>query len=209
MLIDFGGVLTTSVLDAFRAFGEEECHDRDLPLRLLTEDEQSRKLLSAHEEGRLSAEEFETGFAARLKLHGATVEPRDLVARIQKRLQRDESMVTLVNTVRTQGIRVGLISNSFGSDTYVGWDLDSLFDSVTISGREGVRKPSRRLYQIACDRLGCHPTEIVMIDDLKQNIVAAERLGMVGITHRDAATTTAKLAQHLGRPQAEFMPASR
>ncbi|WP_406116740.1 hypothetical protein [Streptomyces anulatus] len=48
-----------------------------------------------------------------------------------------------------------------------------------------------------------------MIDDLKQNIVAAERLGMARISHLATATTTAELAQHLGRPQTEFMPASR
>ena len=37
-----------------------------------------------------------------------------------------------------------------------------------------------------------------MVDDLPQNIAAADRLGIAGVVHRDAATTTAELARLLG-----------
>jgi putative hydrolase of the HAD superfamily len=198
VLFDFGGVLTSSVFDAFGEFGAVECGDRDLPLRLLGGDPESKRLLTEHEEGRLDDDGFEAGFAARLREHGAEIETDGLIAKMQSRLVRDEDMVALVAALRSAGVPVGLLSNSLGRDCYVGFDLPAMFDAVTISGQEGVRKPSRRLYEIGCERLGAAPHEVVMIDDLAQNIVAAERLGMAGVVHRRAEETARELEELLG-----------
>lgn len=209
VLFDFGGVLTSSVIDAFGEFGRVECGDRELPLTLLGSDPESQRLLTDHEEGRLDDNGFEEGFAARLRAHGADVVAEGLIARMQSRLVRDEETVQLVATLRDAGVPVGLLSNSLGRDCYVGFDLPALFDAVTISGQEGVRKPSRRLYEIGCERLGAHPSEVVMVDDLAQNIVAAERLGMAGVVHRTAAGTAQELEQLLGTELARSLPAPR
>lgn len=198
VLFDFGGVLTSSVFEAFSEFGAVECGDRELPLRLLGTDPESKRLLTEHEEGRLGHEDFEAGFAARLRAHGADIEAEGLVAKMQARLVRDDLTVALVADLRSAGVPVGLLSNSLGRDCYAGFDLAAMFDAVTISGHEGVRKPSRRLYEIGCERLGAEPAEVVMVDDLAQNIVAAERLGMAGVVHRTAAHTARELNQLLG-----------
>ncbi|MFC5676216.1 HAD family hydrolase [Aeromicrobium endophyticum] len=198
VLFDFGGVLTSSVMDAFAGFGAAECGDRDLPLRLLGSDLESQRLLTEHEEGRLDDEGFEAGFAQRLRDHGCDVEPVGLIARMQSRLVRDDETVALVASLRADGVPVGLLSNSLGRDCYAGFDLAAMFDAVTISGQEGVRKPSRRLYEIGCERLGAAPSEVVMVDDLSQNIVAAARLGMGGVVHRRASDTARELAELLG-----------
>ena len=118
--------------------------------------------------------------------------------RMQSRLLPDPPMLELLHDVRRSGLAVGLVSNSLGRNCYAGFDLDALFDAQAISGHEGVRKPSRRLYEVAGERLGIDPTEAVMIDDLAQNITAAGRLGMGGIVHTDATSTRAALAQLLG-----------
>ncbi len=209
VLFDFGGVLTSSVIDAFGEFGRVDCGDRDLPLKLLGSDPESQRLLTDHEEGRLDDDGFENGFAARLRAHGADVVAEGLIARMQSRLVRDEDTVQLVATLRDAGVPVGLLSNSLGRDCYVGFDLPALFDAVTISGQEGVRKPSRRLYEIGCERLGAHPSEVVMVDDLAQNIDAAERLGMAGVVHRTAAGTARELERLLGTELARSLPAQR
>ncbi|GAA0196814.1 HAD-IA family hydrolase [Cytobacillus oceanisediminis] len=197
VLFDFGGVLTSSVLDGFAAFGREECGDETLPMRLFAEDPTARQLLVDHEEGRLGHDPFEAGLAERLRAQGVEVETEGLIGRMQARLVRDEAMVELVASLREDGVPVGLVSNSLGRDCYAGFDLPAMFDAVTISGQEGVRKPSRRLYEIGCERLGVAPHEAVMVDDLAQNIVAAERLGMAGVVHREAEETAAQLSQLL------------
>lgn len=192
VLFDFGGVLTTSVLDAFADFGRE-LGDPQLPLRVLALDEEGKALLKAHEEGRISEADFESGLAQRLRAHGATVSGNGLLRRMQSGLRRDQGTVELVARLRADGHRVGLLSNSLGDDCYRGFDLPAMFDAVTISGEIGVRKPSREAYLIACERLGVRPEETVMVDDLEQNIVAAARLGMGGVIHRDVATTEVEL----------------
>lgn len=198
VLFDFGGVLTSSVLDAFRAFGERACGDADLPLWLLGHDPEAQSILADHEKGLIDQNAFERGFAARLGAHGAPVEAEGLVAAIQAGLERDEQMISLVAALRSLKFPVGLVSNSLGRDCYSGYDLAAMFDAVAISGLEGVRKPSRRLYELGCARLGVDPGDVVMIDDLEHNIVAAERIGMLGIVHNDAATTIAAVAAVVG-----------
>ncbi|MCX4649010.1 HAD family phosphatase [Streptomyces sp. NBC_01446] len=192
-LFDFGGVLTTSLIEAFEAFGTTLGVDPRLPLRLLAKDERSSALLVEHEEGRLGQREFEDGFAERLRAHGADIQGPGLLSLMQTGLRPDQAMLDLVAEVRNAGHRVGLLSNSLGDDCYAGFDLESMFDAVVISGEIGVRKPSRRAYAIACERLGTEPGETVMVDDLEHNIVAARRAGLAGILHREAATTAAEL----------------
>ncbi|GAA5165619.1 HAD-IA family hydrolase [Amycolatopsis dongchuanensis] len=198
VLLDFGGVLTSSVLEAIGDFGQEVCGDRALPLRLLAADPESKRLLADREEDRIGARTFESAFAARLRAHGAELGDDGLLHALRSRLRHDSRMIGLVGTLRGAGVPVGLISNSLGTDDYAGLDLDTLFDAVAISGREGVRKPSRRLYEIACERLDVPPRDVVMVDDLRQNVEAAERLGMAGIVHREAGATTARLGHLLG-----------
>lgn len=192
VLFDFGGVLTTAVLAAFAEFGAE-LGDSRLPLRLLTRDPESSALLVDHEEGRIGQRAFEEGFARRLRAHGADIEAVGLVDRIQSRLHPDPAMIRLVADVRAAGYRVGLLSNSLGDDCYAGFDLPTMFDAVTISADIGARKPSRRAYLIGCERLGVAPEQTIMVDDLEQNITAAELLGLGGIVHRDAESTAARL----------------
>lgn len=74
VLFDFGGVLTTSLIEAFEDFGATLGVDPRLPLRLLAKDERSSALLVEHEEGRLGQREFEDGFAERLRAHGADIQ---------------------------------------------------------------------------------------------------------------------------------------
>ncbi|AKJ14888.1 HAD family hydrolase [Streptomyces incarnatus] len=200
VLFDFGGVLTTSVHAAFQRLGTELGCDPRLPLRLLARDEVSGALLVAHEEGRIGELQFEQGFAERLRAHGVAVDPAEpgIVRRIQRALEPDHAMIDLVARVREAGYRVGLLSNSLGDDCYAGFDLPAMFDAVTISGEVGVRKPSRRAYAIACERLGVRPEDAVMVDDLEQNITAAERAGLAGIVHTHASATATALTSVLG-----------
>ncbi|MFF1737461.1 HAD family hydrolase [Streptomyces sp. NPDC058247] len=193
VLFDFGGVLTTSVYEAFEALGRALGVDPRLPLRLLAKDERAGALLVDHEEGRIGQREFEDGFAERLRAHGADAQGPGLLSLMQTELRPDRAMLDLVAEVRNAGHRVGLLSNSLGDDCYAGFDLESMFDAVVISGEIGVRKPSRRAYAIACERLGTEPAETVMVDDLEHNIVAARRAGLAGIVHREATATAQEL----------------
>jgi putative hydrolase of the HAD superfamily len=194
VLIDFGGVITTSVLQAFEEFGELLGAPRGLILGLLSHDTVARKLLVDNECGRIDADTFDRNFAERLRAHGVEVETERLSARMQAGLRRDDDTVRLIEELRAARVPIALVSNAFGRDCYAGFDLDALADVVVISSEVGVRKPSRRIYAIACERLGIEPRQAVMVDDLQQNLDGAARLGIAGVLHTDAADTRKQLS---------------
>jgi putative hydrolase of the HAD superfamily len=204
VLLDFGGVLTTSVHDAFRAFAVELGAEPDLALRLLSEDPESARLLVEAESGRLEDEDFEAGFAARLAAHGAPADPAGLLARMQAGFRPDREMLDAVASLRAAGIRTAMVTNSFGRDCYAGFDLEAIADVVVISGQVGIRKPSRRIYAIACERLGVEPDACVLVDDIVHNLDGAARLGIAGVLHRSAAQTLRELDERFGIRGAEL-----
>src|SRR4029077_15948140 len=88
VLIDFGGVITTSVLQAFEQFGELLDAPPGLVLDFLSHDTTARKLLVDHECGRIDADVFDHGFAERLSAHGVVVQPERLSTLLQARRAR-------------------------------------------------------------------------------------------------------------------------
>ncbi len=194
ILVDFGGVLTSSVLAAFEEFGASIGGDPRLPLTLLASDTVAKRLLSEHESGRIDAETFERGFAERLSAHGSPVSADGLITRMQAALTADADTGSLLAELRTAGYPVALVSNAFGRDCYAGFDLAGLADEVVISSEVGIRKPSRRIYALACERLGTDPQHAVLIDDLQQNLDGAARIGIAGVLHTSADDTRRQLA---------------
>jgi HAD superfamily hydrolase (TIGR01509 family) len=51
-------------------------------------------------------------------------------------------------------------------------------DVLVYSYEVGIEKPDRRIYKITCQRLGVAPGEVVFLDDLEANVVAAREAGM-------------------------------
>jgi len=202
VLIDFGGVITTSVLRAFEQFDELLGAPPGLVLGLLSHDTAARELMVEHECGRIDADAFDRGFADRLSAHGVVVQPEGLSARMQAGLRRDDDTVRAIEDLRAAGVLIALVSNAFGRDCYAGFDLGALADTVVISSEVGIRKPSRKIYAIACQRLGIDPHQAVMVDDLQQNLDGAARLGIAGVLHTDAADTRKQLTDRFGIGQA-------
>lgn len=199
VLIDFGGVLTVPLREAFGALSQDLGVDADQALSVLATHEGARTALGEHEVGRLDDEGFEDAFAAALSEVGdRRVEPRGLLAALGAHMDLDEPMVDLVRELRAAGVPVALVSNSLGRDSYARIDLDELFDVAVVSGRVGIRKPSRRIYAIACERLGVRPQECILIDDLEHNLVGAARLGIEGIHHHRADETIVRVREALG-----------
>ena len=198
LLVDFGGVLTTSVFDSFRAYAEGAGPDPHLIEKLFREDKVAQDALVAHETGQQTIEEFEVVFAERLRANGATAEATGLVAAMTENLHPDRPMIGAVKRAGENGIPTVLVSNSLGYEAYEGYDLEELLDHVILSGHVGVRKPSRKMYEMGAEVAGVDPADCVMIDDLAQNISGAERLGMQGIVHETAFGTLPVLEEMFG-----------
>lgn len=193
LLVDWGGVLTTNVFDAFRSFCELEGLDPDTIRRRFREDRACRELLIALETGTLAEHEFEPQFAALLG-----VPAPDLIDRLFAGSEPDEQMLAAVRRARRAGIRTGLISNSWGTRRYDRQLLAELFDGVVISGEVGIRKPASRMYELGAERIGLEATACVFVDDLPFNLDPAAELGMATIHHTSSEDTIPELERLLG-----------
>ena len=193
LLVDYGGVLTTDLLDSFGAFCRKEGLAPETLTQRLHQDRDCRELLIALETGRLGEKEFESRFAAMLG-----VQAPDLIARMLGNSRPDHAMAAAVRAVRQAGIPTALVSNSWGTRRYDRALLAELFDAVLISGEVGIRKPAREIYELGANEIGVAPEQCVFVDDLPFNLKPAEELGMATVHHVSAAQTIAELERLLG-----------
>jgi putative hydrolase of the HAD superfamily len=189
LLLDFGGVLTTSIWDAFDAFCREEGLPEGSVRRLFRDDPHALADLRRLEKGEVSEEDFAASFGPRLGI----VETENLIERMFAGLGPDEEMIAAVRELRGDGVRTGLISNSWGIGIYEPRMLSELFEAVVISGDVGLHKPQPEIYELGAQRIEVAPADCVFVDDLRENVAGAEAVGMTAILHRESHATIARL----------------
>jgi putative hydrolase of the HAD superfamily len=191
LLLDFGGVVTTDFFASLGAHCERLGLPRDRFRDLVTADPVGRKVYHQVERGELSQPEFERRIAPLLG-----VEPHGLVRGLLADLRPDPLMADAVAHARAAGVRVGVISNSWGTapfDPYIGYRLDEQFDAVVISSDVGIRKPDPAIYLLAADKLGVTPEACVFVDDIASNLGPAQEVGMAVVHHVDSVSTIREL----------------
>jgi putative hydrolase of the HAD superfamily len=196
LLVDYGGVLTTNVFDSFRTFCEDEGLDPDAIKQRFRDDPRALECVRGLERGELGAEDFSERFGELLELDPDR--RAGLVERMFGHIRPDDQMVDAVRRARSQGVRTGLISNSMGAGRYDRSLFPELFDGVVISGDEGMHKPEPAIYELGCERVGLAPADCVFVDDLRENCVGAEAVGMTAVLHRGAERTLPQLEELLG-----------
>ena len=194
LLVDFGGVLTTNVFEAFREFCEKEGLEPDTVKRLFRENPEALRELRKLERGEVTREEFSERFAPHLGIEDTD----GLVERLFAGIGPDETMIEVVKRAKASGVKTGLISNSWGEGMYDRDALAEMFDGVVISGDVGLHKPQPEIFHLGAERIGVPPDACVFVDDLKENCAGAEAVGMKAILHRGSEGTIPELERLLG-----------
>jgi HAD superfamily hydrolase (TIGR01509 family) len=125
--------------------------------------------------GTISLSDFNTKLAERLGVDSVnwqefymdTVEP---ITQMQELLEW-----------AAQRYKVGLLTNTmpgFLGAMRRNKQLPNLpYDAIIDSSEVAAIKPENKVYEIAAERAGCPPEEILLIDDSRANLMAAEKLG--------------------------------
>lgn len=198
VLFDYGGVLTGPVGDSIAAWlVEDGIEPGSFSVTLkqwLSRTVHWTTPIHRLETGELEVAEFEQIFAAALSpVEGRTIEPAGLLRRMFAGMRPDPEMFALARALRTSGIRVGLLSNSWGN-SYPRDLIDEIFDPVVISGEVGMRKPKPEIYEHALGLLDLPAGRVLFVDDAEPNILGAQALGLRALQHTSPQCTRAALA---------------
>jgi len=153
-------------------------------------------IMRDYETGLLTSDEFFKRMCSACRL---SVRKEDFVAAYTRIFQPIESTYSLIRELKPH-YKLGLLSNTnewhfeYGIKTV---EVFPLFDTVTLSYEVKAMKPAREIYDDALRKLGVPPAECVYIDDLEENVLAAQELGMQGFLFRTGDALRESL-KHLG-----------
>lgn len=102
----------------------------------------------------------------------------------RRALVPDPGVVETLVELRERGVLLGLVSNCT-EDVALVWPetrFAPLFDAAVFSATSGCLKPSREIYELACDRLGVEPSACLFVGDgANDELGGAERAGMTPV----------------------------
>lgn len=196
LILDFGGVLTTSVPACAAAFDRRSGLPEGTLLRMISRHPEGSELYRALERGTVTQTEWNERTGALLGVDGA-----GLLGRVLRELRPEPSVIAAARAARQAGITVGIFSNSLGlepCDPYQGYDLAANYDAVLISEHYRARKPDPELYLTMLELMDLPATACVFVDDTAANLPPAQALGIATIHAVDPAETIRQIESQLG-----------
>ena len=197
---DFGGVISSSPFDAFRAYEQAN----GLPANFLRGVNALNPMDNAwarFERNDIDLAAFDTAFAAESAALGHRVPGREVVALLGGEIR--PAMVEALRRLRTR-LKIGLITNNVAGPEADGFEPSGraavlqLCHHVVESSKVGLRKPDPAIYTLMCDALGVAPENAVFLDDLGINLKPARALGMRTIKVEDPDVALAQLQALVG-----------
>jgi epoxide hydrolase-like predicted phosphatase len=201
LLLDYGGVLTAPVHLSFAAFEAEHGLEPGSTFRVLLEASRTTGggIIGAIERGELTADDFDGQLRELLAAAGHQAPPGALLEGLFAGMRPAGGLWDVARQARAAGVRVGLLSNSWGLSAYPWERLATHFDVQVISGEVGLRKPDPAIYELALERLEVPADRTAFVDDLPHNVEVAADLGLFGVVHEgDDEATAAALSGFLG-----------
>ena len=209
VISDFGGVLTTPLIQSFARVQDET----GIPMEELgkgmsrIERADGTHPLYELEMGRVSEADFLARLAEELE---ETLGHRPEMHRFREiyfeALNPNEPMIELMRELKGRGYRMAMLTNNVRE-----WEplwrsmlpVDEIFELVVDSAFVGLRKPDPAIYELTLERLGGPaPAECLFVDDIEHNVDAARELGMSAVQYREPEQAISEIRAALdGAPQ--------
>jgi putative hydrolase of the HAD superfamily len=152
---------------------------------------------SEFDRGTLEAEELARRTAERLGL--GLHEARHVIASIPAELQPVPETVALIERLRADGHELRFLSNMphpYAEVLEARDPVMRLFAGGVFSSRVGLIKPEPALFAHAAAAFGGDARDLLLLDDVERNVVAARAAGWQAIRFDDAAQCAAAIADH-------------
>jgi putative hydrolase of the HAD superfamily len=122
--------------------------------------------------------------------------PKDLLLRpLINYYKIHDDVLDIVKSLRKKDYRVIALSNSILSHANYERQMGiyGQFDFAVLSHEVRMKKPEPEIYKYALERLGVKPEEAFFVDDTKENVEVAERLGIHGILFKNVSLLSEEL----------------
>ena len=99
----------------------------------------------------------------------------------------EPEVLEALNLLKRNGLYIGLITNcnSAVPRFFPEFPLSQYIDAPVFSCEERIKKPSHRIYEIACERLNVQPQECIYVGDgSSEELTGAAAVGMLPILKR-------------------------
>jgi putative hydrolase of the HAD superfamily len=201
---DFGGVLTTPLLNSFAALQDDiGISAESLGLAMWEGVREGEDIpLFQLERGEISEDAFlerlsdglETILGHRPQLHRFRHMFFDA-------LDPNEEMIALMRELKASGLTMAMLTNNVRE-----WEplwrsmlpVDEIFETIVDSAFVGCRKPEARIYELTLERIGMPAEACLFIDDLTPIIEGAEAVGMQAVHFRDNAQAIEAIRAAIG-----------
>ena len=190
IISDFGGVLTSPLLDSFAAFQDSSGVSMEELGRAMAAiaKHQGANPLFELETGRMSEADFLGSLGAQLSDQlGRSIELHGFGEQYFEHLHPNDRLIDYMRQLRERGYKMAICTNNVRE-----WEplwraklpVDEIFEVVVDSAFVGTRKPEARIYALTLERLGVPADAALLIDDIEPNCNAARELGLHAVWFR-------------------------
>jgi putative hydrolase of the HAD superfamily len=191
VISDFGGVLTTPLIQSFVAFQDQTgiaTEALGTAMQRIAERDGAHPLFEL-EKGKMTEADFLEQMADELTPElGHRPEMHRFSEIYFEALEPNPPMVELMRELRGRGLRMGLLTNNVREWAPL-WramvPVDELFEVIVDSAFVSCRKPEPRIYELMLERIGVEAGSCLFIDDVEVNCEAARELGMTAVHFRE------------------------
>ncbi len=191
VISDFGGVLTTPLLQSFMAFQDRT----GITTEVLGKGMQAATAANGEnplfemERGEIT----EVAFLAQLTdalepLLGHRPEMHRFREIYFEALEPNPAMIELMRELKAEGYRMAMLTNNVRE-----WEplwrsmlpVDEIFETVVDSGFVGCRKPESKIYEMTLERIGQPAETCLFVDDVLVNCEGARKAGINAVHFQD------------------------
>ncbi len=184
---DFGGVLTTPLVQSFMAFQDQTGITTETLGKAMqaASEANGENPLFEMERGEIT----EVAFLEKLTTHlepllGHPPEMHRFKEIYFEALQPNPEMIDLMRELKATGYRMAMLTNNVQE-----WEplwrsmlpVDEIFETVVDSAFVGCRKPESKIYALTLERVGAPAETCLFVDDVEVNCEGARRAGMTAV----------------------------
>jgi len=216
VICDFGGVLTTPLLQSFMAFQDQTGitgESLGRAMARITERDGAHPLYEL-EKGNMTEADYLAKVRDELR-EELDHEPQMVSFReiFFAALDPNEAMIDVMRQAKADGYRMAMLTNNVRE-----WEplwrsmlpVDEIFELVVDSAFVGMRKPQPEIYELTLERLRAHDPEglgdlgfgeCLFVDDFEVNCEAARALGIEAVQFHSNEQALPEIRSALGLPE--------